>query len=462
MESKRVTRRGFLKGLAAATAATALAACKPEVVKETVIVEKSVDKVVTATPLPVGSVKLNLWRHVYAAMVEMEDELIGEFQELNPAVEISTDSIPFGDMDARIATAFAAGNEPDMMCIGGWTVGQYVEAGLLATPAWEAWGVNSQAEYLDLFESGTEEALMYQGKAWGYPREQSLQTTAFRTDHFEEAGLDVENPPATWEEWAEVGKDVIKFDAEGNLSRMFTRGWWPGPAPFAVFHKPQALLRQVGGGFVDKDGTKSLVNTPESLYALKFMSDTIHEWKLWDPAFKSPDPAGSWDGGFATYDMHHHWVKDRQLAQRKAGFIQGPSPDYRLQHFPHFREGSPMNFHYTWLYVVNQSSQHKDDCWKFIEYSTRWPGNAMRWHDRCGFYMTRKGLFERPEVKGESWVPFYLDEYQWSERYPRFPKYGEISSAVARGMQRITAFPPDPVEQVAADLEKELNGILQA
>ena len=52
MSSEKVTRRRFLKGLAVATGGAVLAGCAPKVVKETVVVEKSVEKVVTATPKP--------------------------------------------------------------------------------------------------------------------------------------------------------------------------------------------------------------------------------------------------------------------------------------------------------------------------------------------------------------------------------------------------------------------------
>ncbi|MFH1928520.1 MAG: ABC transporter substrate-binding protein [Chloroflexota bacterium] len=46
MTNKKVTRRGFLKGVAVAAGSGVLAACAPQVVKETVIVEKPVEKVV--------------------------------------------------------------------------------------------------------------------------------------------------------------------------------------------------------------------------------------------------------------------------------------------------------------------------------------------------------------------------------------------------------------------------------
>jgi len=50
MQEQRMSRRSFVKVAAVAGAGAVLAACQPEVVKETVVVEK--EKVVTATPVP--------------------------------------------------------------------------------------------------------------------------------------------------------------------------------------------------------------------------------------------------------------------------------------------------------------------------------------------------------------------------------------------------------------------------
>ena len=49
MSGREVTRRRFLKGLAVATGGTILAACQPQVVKETVVVERVVDRPVVET-----------------------------------------------------------------------------------------------------------------------------------------------------------------------------------------------------------------------------------------------------------------------------------------------------------------------------------------------------------------------------------------------------------------------------
>ena len=110
--------------------------------------------------------------------------------------------------------------------------------------------------------------------------------------------------------------------------------------------------------------------------------------------------------------------------------------------------------------MVTESTEHKREAWDVIEYMTRWPERTLQWIEDQGAYHFRKGLFDLPEIQEKTYIPFFLDEYTWSVPYARTPNYGEFSTTIALHMERLRAFPPDPVEEVAADLEKELNKII--
>jgi len=133
--SRRMRRRDFLRLSALATAGTALAACAPEVVKETVIVEKPVDKVVketvivegtpqvvekvvTAVPSqqePITLVYPNKWHSRAEAKYEATDWIISTFEAKYPYIKI--DSIPNPnkpEMLKKIQADCVAGDCPDL------------------------------------------------------------------------------------------------------------------------------------------------------------------------------------------------------------------------------------------------------------------------------------------------------------------------------------------------------------
>ena len=136
---KRMKRREFLRLSALATAGTALAACAPKVVKETVVVEKPVEKVVEkvvketvivegtpqvvekvvmVTPPPEEAVTLvfpNKWHSRSEAKYEAMDWVLSTFEAKYPYIDI--ESIPNPDKKAmlnKIQADCAAGDCPDL------------------------------------------------------------------------------------------------------------------------------------------------------------------------------------------------------------------------------------------------------------------------------------------------------------------------------------------------------------
>ena len=152
---KFVSRRGFLRMSTAAVAATALAACAPDVVKETVIVEKPVEeviketvivegtpqvveRVVTATPRPL-SYEGELWvyfRRTWIPTIALSetgkaagvkgsqamDECIAEWEALHPGVTIKAYELATRTGDVSISnplsyfvnTSLPQGDGPDI------------------------------------------------------------------------------------------------------------------------------------------------------------------------------------------------------------------------------------------------------------------------------------------------------------------------------------------------------------
>ena len=106
----KLKRRDFLKAMTAATGGALLASCAPQVVKETVIVEKpvekvvketvvvekketvivekSVEKVITATPSPRTVLRFQTWTDPGLAAME---HMLGVFSEEHPGIEVEVE-----------------------------------------------------------------------------------------------------------------------------------------------------------------------------------------------------------------------------------------------------------------------------------------------------------------------------------------------------------------------------------
>jgi multiple sugar transport system substrate-binding protein len=216
----------MLKGLGVAAAGTAVASCAREVVKETVTVKETVivegepvevevEKIVTATPEPApeGPKVVKWWHGWGGRWVELGDEIAQteQFKEFLPGVEFE----PYGANSEKLLTAMAGGDPPD-----GYSQMDYFnfmarDANLDVTD----WIETSDTLDLEDIVPARLEASKWQGVYYGVPAMEAGNRFGFVMNGrmAEEAGLDPDNPPTTWDEVYEWHLELTKFDSAGNL-----------------------------------------------------------------------------------------------------------------------------------------------------------------------------------------------------------------------------------------------------
>ena len=123
---EKLSRRRFLQGAALAGTGVLLAACAPKVVKETVVVEKEVEKVVTAT-VAVRKLQQVTLQWSSRGKEGFDDKAYGwYFKETQKALKEVYPMLDFDPIQAnyqREAMAMAAGNASDIAQINvpsGW------------------------------------------------------------------------------------------------------------------------------------------------------------------------------------------------------------------------------------------------------------------------------------------------------------------------------------------------------
>lgn len=124
------------------------------------------------------------------------------------------------------------------------------------------------------------DALMYDGQYYVFPSAYMGDLLMYNRKHFEEVGLDPDNPPTTWDELIAVAKKLTKTDASGNITRA---GFVPGDQfPFLTY------TYQLGGNIIKikEDGTRvANMNSPEVLEAFKFLTDFYTKHDVITPEF---------------------------------------------------------------------------------------------------------------------------------------------------------------------------------
>ena len=344
MSNKKLGRREFLKLMAGAAAGTALVACQPQIVKETVIVEKPVDKivketviveksvdkivqetvvvteekvvekVVTATPAPVEKAELMFMFHTGGGGDGMEalweKECLPRFNDSHPNIKVTY--TPTG-LPEKLIAAFVAGDAPDVLADCCANLPSYAERGQL---------LDLQA-YMnaDLTEDDVADWQANQLAYWhrtdspigqfALPATCQVLTVFYNMDMFDEAG--VAYPPRRWknawdhDQYGETMRKLLKTDASGKVEHWGGQvEQWEG--------RIQAHVNSFGGHFVDpEDNTRCALGDPEAQAALWWLYDRtwvdgayvplgnlgdIAQWQTFEIEKTAMNEQGPWQVGY--------------------------------------------------------------------------------------------------------------------------------------------------------------------
>ncbi|MEL7350975.1 MAG: sugar ABC transporter substrate-binding protein [Cyanobacteria bacterium P01_A01_bin.116] len=187
---------------------------------------------------------------------EYFNQLIAEFETENPDIAIKWQDIPWGDMETKILAAVSAGNAPDVVNLNPNFASQLASKG-----AWLALDDKLSPEDIGVYLPRIWEATQLNGESFGFPWYLTTRVTLFNTEILEAAG--VAEPPATFEELAEVAKKVK--DATGKYA--FFISFVPDDAADVL----QSFV-QMGVPLVDDEGNAAF-NTPDGKAVFQYWTD---------------------------------------------------------------------------------------------------------------------------------------------------------------------------------------------
>lgn len=169
------------------------------------------------------------WWHIQTNENEAAfwQSLVDEFVEANPHVSFNITILGNEPFKAQLVTVMQAGDPPDLFqSWGGGVLWEFAEAGLVRNIAPELEG-----EWADSFAAKAALELYGQdGEYYGVPWTWGAVGVFFNKSLFEEAGLDPENPPETYEEFlaaVQTLKDAgITPIALGEGDKWPGHFWW--------------------------------------------------------------------------------------------------------------------------------------------------------------------------------------------------------------------------------------------
>jgi sn-glycerol 3-phosphate transport system substrate-binding protein len=315
-------------------------------------------------------------------LTKIVDGLVADFMKENPDIDVK--AIYAGNYnDARIkALAALKSGQPAQLSV------------MFAIDIYELIEQDAIVAFDDIVETDEEKAWLTKfypalmengitgGKTWGIPFQRSTIVMYYNKDAFRDAGLDPENPPATWDELVDAGQKLVKKDASGQIERwgimIPSTGY-----PYWMFG---ALAMQNDQVLMNSAGNETFFDAPSTVGALEFWLDlgkthkvmpqgTI-EWGTLRQNFLEQKTAIMW-----------HSTGNLTVVKGKAEF------DFGVAMLPASkRRGTPTGGGNFYIFKQTTPAERKA-AMKLIRFLTE-PERTAEWSMKTGYLGTRPDAYE--------------------------------------------------------------------
>lgn len=209
-----------------------------------------------------GEITLEFWTmQLQPTFTEYVEGVIDDFEKENPNITIDWLDVPASDLEQKILSDVSANNAPDIVNLNPSFGASLAELGA-TTDMDEFVTDEDKNKYLE----GAWESNQLNGETFAIPWYLDTDVMMNNADIYEAAGLDVEDPPETYEEAAEYAR-IIKEET-GKY----------GYFPSLDVSNPLTYMEKMGVTLVNEDGTAAF-NTDEGVEVIEFFKD-LYEEKL--------------------------------------------------------------------------------------------------------------------------------------------------------------------------------------
>ena len=369
MSATNINRRQFLKAMAgSAGLALAIGACAPAAppaapqpaakAEPTQPPKAAPTEAPKAQPASKEPVDLQVWWRINPTV----EGALSVFQKENPNIKIA-----LGDLGEAVygtpkyVTAVAAGKGPDVAYQNRHTFGQFASRKLYRPIEDLMKRDNIKKED---FMAGPIQDLTWQGTLYGLPHTAGTRFWFWNRKHFQEAGLDPDKGPTTWEEIEEVAPKLNKKTGDKFNRYGFLPNFPPGLSD-------QLLIwaMENGGSSMDPEGRTVTIDSDPWVEALTWCVNCIDKYAGGYSSAASfmegfsGQPVDPFAQGLVSMCSYGNWMIDQ--------YSRFPDLDYfgaGAMPVPAKFKDKKVNWSCGWTFVIDPNTKLVEEGWKLIKW----------------------------------------------------------------------------------------------
>lgn len=374
----------------------------------------------------------------------VNNELVPAFEAANPDVDVTVEFIPWGDLTAKLNTAFATGTVPDVFMHGQAATAGLVAADRLA-PLDEYFAGFDVEDFGPTFEQGAVDGKHYLAPVYG-----SGNLLVYRTDLWEDVGLDPGSPPTTWEELLDVARKLTVRDASGQIKRT---GLLIGSSGTAIQQPFSSLFWQAGGSWFSADGTEVTFDGPAAVKAIEFMQ------ALFDPT-SGVTRLGENPGASPVNPLVTGQAAMMFGSMEMVSGLRTTNPDVfeLLAVAPPTRDVDQAAFYSFAGFFISQDSPHKDQAWQYISFALS-PEWLEAFNSAAGSLPPRSSLADAEFLAASPALKAYSDNLQFAHGNPNVAVWVKARDITAAHLEA-AVYGRETAEAAAKATQQEIEALL--
>jgi ABC-type glycerol-3-phosphate transport system substrate-binding protein len=381
------------------------------------------------------------------------DAAIAAFEKKNPDITVQMQIVPWASQQQKITTAIASGSLPDVSMLGNDVVAQYAAAGNLAPlDSYVSQWSKSEGRDIkaDMFP-GDRSYYTYKGKLYGSPVADETRLVYYNKALFQQAGLDPNSPPTTWDQMQQAAE------------KLKTTGATPWALPmsnqYITMQTFMSVYLSYGARLFDSSGKCGLDSTAGRA-AMTYYTGIAKAGLTTDDA--ANQASADFDNLFAAGKAGMEIEGPGLYTQIKT---QNPSllKDIGIAPIPAGPKGT-YGFLGGWPLVMWKTAKDPDAAAKWIEYATSPKGALNAIAKESGILPGRISLSKSGEWTAAPYDQFakQLATNAYAYQYPSgpSPKMGQIETATVQTAVQQVATGSLSVPAAMQQMCTSMNGIL--
>lgn len=382
------------------------------------------------------------------------NEAMDIFHKQHPNIKVVLEPVSYKEKETKYTVESIAGRAPDVFHVHAFSLPMFFSKGYAKdlTQFIEKEG----AGFLDPWYPLPLKLMKHNGKMHAMPGDYMTMVSFYNTKMFEAAGLDINNPPKTWDEFLVYAKKLtLDTDGDGKIDQWGFGTVGAKSPGFSMRFGP--FLWSHGADYLTPDLKQSALNTPEAKEAFTRFVELYTKHKVVPPGLTAMNPQ----------------EVRTQFAQKKVAMILGSgwtppivnkiNPD--LNAFEILKcSAAPMKTQQAtaiWLssWVMSPNTKHPQEAWELLKFITS-KEMELKWFTDNRVISSRKDVSTvAPAILNDKFASVMASQLPNGKVEPQIKQWPEIMDTFTTSLQEAIVGAKTP-EKALVEAHQRINAIL--